>query len=248
MTRTFINQPSPNRNLRKPVDGAVHVQHLIVHYTGMRSCGDALNRMCDEASKVSAHYMIDEDGLIYQMVSEDMRAWHAGVSFWNELRDLNSASIGVELVNPGHDHGYRAFPSVQLDAFALLAGEIMERHGIEQKNVLGHSDVAPGRKTDPGELFPWKDMAARGIGVWPHDAAPMNGVPDIGTALAHLSAIGYAVPLSTDLGADILDPQTAAADVICAFQRHYRPSIVDGALDLETGGLIAAIADRPHST
>lgn len=224
------------------MDNVARVRHLVVHYTGMKSCDQALDRLCDETSNVSAHYLIDEDGSIYQMVPEDLRAWHAGVSFWDGERDLNSTSVGIELVNPGHEYGYRLFPTAQLDAFAQLAREVMERHSIDPKDVLGHSDVAPGRKTDPGELFPWKDMAERGIGTWPYNADAPNITPDIATSLEKLSAIGYAVPLSLGLGADILDPVAGTADVIAAFQRHFRPAQVDGTLDNETGGLIAAVA------
>ena len=244
---TFIDRPSPNVGPRQAVDDTVHVRHLIVHYTGMQSCGHALDRLCDKIAKVSAHYLIDEAGAVYRLVPEDMRAWHAGVSFWNGLRDLNSTSIGIELVNPGHDYGYRAFPSAQLDTFTALVREIMERHGIDPANVLGHSDVAPGRKTDPGELFPWKEMAALGIGEWPNNPEPMNGVADQTAALKQLSAIGYAVPLSLELGADILHAEAGAADVIAAFQCHYRPARINGALDPETGGLISAVAARLHS-
>jgi N-acetylmuramoyl-L-alanine amidase len=222
------------------VDGSVRVHHLIVHYTGMQSCELALNRLCDEAAGVSAHYLIDEDGSVYRMVPEDMRAWHAGTSFWDGKRDLNSISIGIELINPGHEYGYRPFPSEQLNSFTLLAQEIMDRHGIGPRNVLGHSDVAPGRKTDPGELFPWKDLAERGIGTWPHNVEILGGPPDLEASFRQLSAIGYAVPLSPDLGADILNPETGTADVIAAFQRRYRPAQIDGALDIETSGLIAA--------
>lgn len=247
MTNTFIDRPSPNYGPREPIGGDVRVRHLIVHYTGMRSCEDALSRMCDEASRVSAHYLIDEAGSIYKMVPEDRRAWHAGVSFWAGVRDLNSTSIGIELVNPGHEFGYRSFPEAQMSAFAKLSQQIIKRHRINPDDVLGHSDIAPGRKTDPGELFPWREMAAYGIGTWPQTSKSLNQPVELETALGHLSNIGYAVPSSPNLGADILDVKTGTKDVIAAFQRRYRQNQVDGVLDLETSALIPAVGGQPHS-
>ncbi len=242
MTCTFIDRPSPNRGARKPVNGSVRVRHLVAHYTGMDSCNQALDRLCNNTTSVSAHYLIDEDGSIYHMVPEDLRAWHAGISFWGGVRDLNSTSIGIEMVNPGHEHGYRSFPSAQMESFTRLAREIMERHDIPPTHVLGHSDIAPGRKLDPGELFPWKSLAAEGIGIWPYNIKSPNGAPDVTAALGQLSAIGYADPLSPEQGADILSPKTGDVEVIGAFQRRYRPSCFDGVLDSETAGLIAAVA------
>jgi len=241
MASTIIDRPSPNCGPRKPVDGGACIRHVIVHYTGMQSCDQALGRLCDGTSNVSAHYLIDEDGSTYRMVPEDMRAWHAGVSYWGGVRDLNSTSIGIELVNPGHEFGYRAFPNAQLDAFTQLTLSIMERHDIDARNILGHSDIAPGRKTDPGELFPWRDMAEQGVGIWARDTKSLKRAPDVALALEQLSAIGYAVPISPDLGADILDLETGPADVIAAFQRRYRQARIDGALDTETSNLIANI-------
>lgn len=159
----IIARPSPNYNDRAP--GAINM--LVLHYTGMASCEDALARLCDPVAQVSAHYLIDEDGTVYQLVAEQHRAWHAGVSFWKGERDINSRSIGIELVNPGHELGYRAFPQIQMQALADLAHEILARHPIPPDRVLGHSDVAPGRKRDPGELFDWQWLAGQGIGVWP---------------------------------------------------------------------------------
>ncbi len=245
MTHTFIDRPSPNSGARKLVNGVVGVRHLVVHYTGMESCNQALDRLCDETASVSAHYLVDEDGSIYQMVPEDLRAWHAGMSFWGGVRDLNSTSIGIEMVNPGHDHGYRPFPHPQMEAFTRLARDIMERHDIPPTCVLGHSDIAPGRKFDPGELFPWKRLAAEGIGAWPANAKSREDEPDATASLGQLSAIGYAVPLSPDQGADILSPTTGSADVIGAFQRRYRPDRVDGVLDPETAGLIEVVSAFP---
>ncbi len=247
MNITFIDLPSPNFEPRVAVDNTLCIRHLILHYTGMRSRDDALDRLCDKASHVSAHYLIDEDGQIYRMVEEDKRAWHAGVSYWRGERDINTTSIGIELVNPGHEHGYRPFPYAQINALIPLAQDIVKRHQIRPDHVLGHSDVAPGRKTDPGELFPWKAMSDHGIGDWPLELDSPSPNLDPENALTNLSRIGYATPLSAELGSDILNPETAKNDVISAFQRRYRQSKVDGILDGETAGLIAAISDSPHS-
>ncbi len=156
-------RPSPNYNDRAP--GAITM--LVLHYTGMVSREHALARLCDPVAKVSAHYLIDEMGLVYQMVAEEYRAWHAGVSFWAGERDINSRSIGIELVNPGHERGYRSFLALQMRSLVELCREILPRHPIPPNRVLGHSDVAPGRKRDPGELFDWEWLAGQGIGVWP---------------------------------------------------------------------------------
>ena len=153
---------SPNQDERgAPID------MLVLHYTGMQSAEAALDRLCDPAAKVSSHYDITEDGAVHALVPEEKRAWHAGLSFWAGIRNVNASSIGIELVNPGHEFGYRAFPAVQIAALKDLAGGILSRHSIPASRVLGHSDVAPARKEDPGELFPWEALAASGIGLWP---------------------------------------------------------------------------------
>jgi N-acetylmuramoyl-L-alanine amidase len=244
MTLKFKELVSPNAGPRRPVDGQTRVRHLVMHYTGMKSCEQALNRLCDPAFEVSAHYVVDEDGTVYRMVPEDQRAWHAGKSFWHGIRDINSTSIGIEIVNPGHEYGYRAFPAAQIDAVMELAADIIARHHIKPCDVLGHSDIAPGRKTDPGELFPWQDLAARGIGLWPEDTVTLAGHVDMTGALRRLSEIGYAVPLTPDLGSDILNPDSAFTDVVASFQGRYRQNKVDGVLDAETAARIAAVAVR----
>ena len=231
-----MNRQSPNFGPRQPVDGLVGVRLLVVHYTGMVSAAAALDRLRDPASQVSAHYLIDEDGTTHALVDEAHRAWHAGVAYWRGMRDINSASIGIELVNPGHEFGYRPFPSLQIDTFAALARDIMGRHGLNAWDVVGHSDIAPGRKQDPGELFPWRELAERGIGIWPL-APPLKGEEKGVWPL--LAGIGYAVPGGA--GADILDPSTAERDVISAFQAHFRPELVDGQADPETLARIAAL-------
>ena len=232
---------SPNFGPRRAVANEVRVRHVVVHYTGMASCRAALARLCDGTAEVSAHYLIDEDGTVYGLVSEEMRAWHAGRSFWKSVRDINSTSIGIELVNPGNELGYRPFPEAQLASLMCLAGGIVARHDITPDNFLGHSDIAPGRKRDPGELFPWRRLAEAGFGLWPGPVTVVAGVPDLGLAFRRLSEIGYAVPLTDEEGSDLLDPASAATDVIAAFQRRFRPSAVDGVLDGETAALIAAV-------
>ncbi len=232
--------PSPNFGPRREVDGKIAVRHIVAHYTGMKSWDEAKARLCDSAAEVSAHYAIDEDGTIYRLVAEDMRAWHAGKAFWRGVRDINSASIGIELVNPGHEHGYRPFPEAQTAAFRELVHGIMRRHNLPAACLLGHSDVAPGRKTDPGELFPWQRLAQAGIGLWPEETVVLAGVPDLEGAFRRLSEIGYAVPLRDELGMDILAPESAATDVIRAFQSRYRPANITGVLDPETVTLLAA--------
>jgi len=224
----IIARPSPNYTDRMP--GPIDM--LVLHYTGMASGEDALARLCDPAAQVSAHYLIDEDGQIYQLVAEEKRAWHAGVSCWAGERDINSRSIGIELVNPGHELGYRNFPELQMRRLAELCHEILLRHPIPPHRVLGHSDVAPGRKRDPGELFDWEWLAGQGIGVWPapvdSDAASQ---PDILSLQTDLAGFGYDVPQTGIYGV-----QTRA--VVTAFQRHFRPNTVDGVADAETAALL----------
>ncbi|MEZ5919616.1 MAG: N-acetylmuramoyl-L-alanine amidase [Alphaproteobacteria bacterium] len=140
---------------------------VLLHYTGMRTACEALERLCDPNTKVSAHYVIDEDGHVRALVAEDKRAWHAGLSFWDGERDINSASIGIEIVNPGHEFGYRVFPQAQINAVVALCTDIKARYDIPTDRFLAHSDVSPARKTDPGELFPWEKLAAKGFGLWP---------------------------------------------------------------------------------
>ncbi len=209
----IIQAPSPN--FGKRVDGAVP-SILVLHYTGMRTGEEALARMCDPLSQVSAHYMVEEDGRIFQLVEEGRRAWHAGKSYWGGKRDINSYSIGVEIVNPGHELGYHAFPQGQMEAVISLSKEIVERHNISPARILAHSDIAPSRKSDPGELFLWKDLARHGIGLWPDlsemdkqaGADLISDSPDIFHEL--LCTLGY-------------DPMAEFGDVVTAFHRRYCP-------------------------
>lgn len=215
---------SPNFDQRAP---GLSVDMLVIHYTGMETAEAALKRLCDPKAKVSAHYMIGEDGTVLALVDESKRAWHAGVASWRGEADVNGRSIGIELVNPGHEFGYRPFPEAQMAALEKLAKDILARHPIAPANVVGHADVAPARKRDPGELFDWRRLARAGVGLWVEDAPPI----DVSTAEAIrlLSAFGY----------DVDDPVLA----VCAFQRHFRPRLFDGEVDGETGGLLTALLD-----
>ncbi len=236
--------PSPNHDIRPA--GAV-VDMLLLHYTGMQSAAAALDRLCDPAAEVSAHYLIDEDGRVLRLVPEDRRAWHAGVGSWKGATDLNARSIGIELVNPGHEFGYRPFPEPQMAALEALASDITARHAIAPARVLGHSDVAPARKQDPGEWFDWARLAARGLGLWPAaDFAASANAPALapgaqGAAVVDLqlalAAIGYDIA-----GSGVYDPDTAT--VVAAFQRHFRPSQIDGVADPETTSLAHHLAAR----
>ncbi|MCR4378653.1 MAG: N-acetylmuramoyl-L-alanine amidase [Rhodospirillales bacterium] len=200
---------------------------LVLHYTGMQTCDAALDRLCDADAGVSAHYVIEEDGSVHRLVDEDKRAWHAGVSWWRGAADINGRSIGIELVNPGHEFGYRPFPQAQMQALVGLSRAILNRHPIAPRNVVGHADVAPRRKQDPGELFDWQFLAARGVGLWVTDAQPARASGEELNAM--LAAFGY----------EIDDPHAT----LSAFQRHFRPSRVDGRADEETLGILKALLD-----
>ena len=228
----IIDRPSPNRGPRPP---GTDIDMLILHYTGMATAAEALMRLCDPAAKVSAHYVVDEDGTVTRLVAEEMRAWHAGESCWRGAADINDRSIGIELVNPGHAFGYRPFPEPQIAALTALARDVRERHRIPPGNVVGHSDVAPGRKMDPGELFDWRRLARAGIGLWP-DPTGLSAAPATGDdAPALLAEIGYALGEPGD---------SATRAAIAAFQRHYRPGRIDGRLDDETAALIGAVCAK----
>jgi N-acetylmuramoyl-L-alanine amidase len=225
-------RPSPNHDARP---GADVVDMLILHYTGMKSAAAALDRLCSAEAKVSAHYVIDEDGTLWRLVPEERRAWHAGVSSWSGRRDINGASIGIELVNPGHEFGYRPFPEPQMAALETLGQDILRRQPIPPRHVLGHSDVAPQRKSDPGELLDWARLARAGIGLWPDFAGLPPAAASIAAVQEQLAAIGYETPRT-----GIEDAQTT--QVITAFQRHFRPLRCDGRADSETRQRIAALA------
>ncbi len=222
----LIRHSSPNFNDRR--DGKTPTI-LVLHYTGMTSGQAALERLCDKESQVSAHYLIEEDGRIFQMVEEDKRAWHAGLGAWRGERDINSASIGIEIVNPGHEFGYRPFPEDQMQAVLVLSADIVGRHDISPLNVIGHSDLAPDRKQDPGELFDWKRLAENGVGLWVEagNATP----PDEAGYWQALHEIGYG-------------EEASPAFITAAFQRHWRPDGVTGQADIETRALAAALQNE----
>jgi N-acetylmuramoyl-L-alanine amidase len=224
MSARRIARPSPNHDARP--DGA-RIDILVLHYTGMRTAEEALARLCDRQAKVSAHYTIDRGGVVYAHVPEERRAWHAGVSYWAGERNVNARSIGIELVNPGHELGYVPFTDDQIASLIDLSREIIARHPIPPGRVLGHSDVAPARKQDPGELFPWARLAEFGIGVWPGFALRASpGKPE--DFAANLARYGY-------------DPEAPLEQTVTAFQRHFRPSCVDGIADDECAALLAGL-------
>ncbi len=234
----FRERLSPNQDDR-PAGSAIDI--LILHYTGMRTAREAIDRLRDPAAHVSSHYVVDEDGAVFRLVPEERRAFHAGISYWRGSTELNNRSIGIEIVNPGHEWGYREFPVLQVAAACDLCLSILARHPIPARNVVGHSDVAPDRKQDPGELFDWEQLAMNGVGLWP------QGAPDLGTGgivrdaaslrdvRRALSDIGYRVAPE---GA--LDP--ALSTVLRAFQRHWRPEAVTGQADAGTLARLLGVA------
>ncbi len=229
----IIAAPSPNFNERRaPPD------MLVLHYTGMPSGEAALKRLRDAEAQVSAHYLVEEDGRIFGLVPEERRAWHAGRGVWQGQDDCNAASIGIEIVNPGHEFGYRAFPEAQIASVIALIGDIRERWTVPDRRIIGHSDLAPERKDDPGELFPWKRLAEAGHGLWFEPAAErikalggllQKGDDGIGVVVlrAGLHRLGYGIKPGGDY-----DAETESA--VRAFQRHWRQSRIDGVADGET--------------
>ena len=223
----IISSPSPNFDERTSP-----VSILVLHYTGMGDAAQAIAWLRNPISKVSSHYVVAEDGQIVLLVEEDKRAWHAGLSSWREVTgNLNSASIGIEIVNPGHEFGYRPFPKQQMDAVVTLSADIVARHGIEPINVVGHSDIAPARKQDPGELFDWEALASRGLAVPRPKRATMDPHWTDGGFLLALNRYGY----------DVTDGPAA----VVAFQRRFRPENVDGIIDGQSRAvLLALLLDR----
>jgi N-acetylmuramoyl-L-alanine amidase len=238
--------PSPNHGERK--DGQ-RPNMIILHYTGMPDEGEALQWLCNPVSQVSAHYFVFEDGRVLQLVPEARRAWHAGVSFWGGETDINSRSIGIEIANPGHPGGLPPFPDVQIESVVALTKDIMNRWRIPPQRVLAHSDVAPGRKLDPGEVFPWERLHRAGIGHWVAPAPIRDGRffsrGDRGMPIEALQAMlamyGYGLKIT-----GVFDEDTEK--VVAAFQRHFRPERVDGVADASTiTTLRDLIATRPES-
>jgi N-acetylmuramoyl-L-alanine amidase len=227
---------SPNHGTRGEPPNMRPIDMLVLHYTGMQSAAAALDRLCDPAAQVSAHYVVEEDGTLWRLVPEARRAFHAGVSCWHGESNLNYVSIGVEIVNPGHEWGYRRFPEPQMAAVEALCRDILSRHRIPPYRVVGHSDIAPDRKSDPGELFDWPRLARAGIGLWPPPAPGLArrrgrgvGLVQHAAGLADLARIGYCVAPAAE--------QVALA----AFQRRFRPERWDGLLDGETCARLAEL-------
>lgn len=218
---------------------------LVLHYTGMQTAQAAIDRLRDPEARVSAHYVIDEDGSILRLVPEERRAWHAGKGVWQGETDCNAASIGIEIVNPGHEFGYRPFPEAQVRSVIDLVADIRSRWSITDARIIGHSDLAPDRKEDPGELFPWKRLAGEGHGLWfepaPERIAALGGLLQVGdegigvvVLRAGLHRLGYGLqPGST------YDEETATT--VRAFQRHWRQSRVDGVADGETRATLMGV-------
>jgi len=232
----FIDAPSPNFDVRKtPPD------MIVLHYTGMKTGEGALDRLRDAQAKVSSHYLVEEDGRVFRLVAEERRAWHAGVSFWKGETDVNSRSIGIEIVNPGHEWGYRAFPGTQIAAVIDLLADIRTRWMIEDGRIVGHSDVAPDRKDDPGELFPWKTLAEAGHGLWVEPPAAPGAPLGEGAEGAGVFALQAGF---TRLGYDCAPSGTFDAhttSVVRAFQRHWRQDKFDGVADGETRARLIAL-------
>lgn len=230
---TFVERPSPNFNDRNDQP----IQFLVIHCTAMATAEDALQRLCDPASKVSAHYVVDEQGTVYRLVAEENRAWHAGVSYWDGKSDLNTSSIGIEIANPGD----APYPQAQMDAVIALSNDIVNRHKIRAFYVVGHSDIAPNRKQDPGEQFNWQSLAANNLGVWP---VPTQGDYKSSATWTEkevqraLVKFGYR---------PTLDQQT----LLTAFQRRFQPDVFKtpnnvGVADVETKARLACLVRRKN--
>jgi N-acetylmuramoyl-L-alanine amidase len=231
----YLPRFSPNHNARP----FTPVSLIVLHYTGMKNAKEALEWLCNAESGVSAHYFVEENGDISELVEEDRRAWHAGVSSWAGAHNINDISIGIELVNGGHEHGYAPFPPAQIAATIQLCGDIMRRHELRPACVIGHSDVAPTRKSDPGELFPWEKCAKYGIGLW-HDIMPyqpeeLDSLELEPQQLKELQAFGY--------GIEQENPNQIQA-VITAFQRHFRTSNISGKWDNECKAVINSLLKK----
>ncbi len=240
-------RPSPNQGDRK--DGA-KPDMIVLHYTGMRNANAALDQLCSEKSEVSAHYLVFEDGRITQCVPEERRAWHAGESSWAGAKDVNSCSIGIEIANPGHAFDYPEFPRRQIAAVTALCRGIILRRGIRPERILGHSDVAPARKQDPGEKFPWQVLATAGVGIWVKPAPITKGPPllvigdrneRVTELQKQLAEFGYGLEITGHF-------DTATHDVVGAFQRHFRPEKVDGVYDTSTKETLGALIQQRRAS
>jgi N-acetylmuramoyl-L-alanine amidase len=222
----MIDAPSPNFD-----DRLLPVSMVVLHYTGMEDAASAIARLRDPEAKVSCHYLVAEDGQVLRMVDEEKRAWHAGRSWWRGVTDVNSASVGIEIVNPGHEFGYRPFTEEQMDALVPLVGDIVRRYKVAPSNVVGHSDVAPARKQDPGELFDWARLAKVGLALARPTRNLMDPLWTDGGFLLALERFGY----------DVRDAKAA----VTAFQRRFRPEHVDGIVEGECRAiLLSLLLDR----
>src|SRR5262245_27661857 len=227
------DRASPNQDGR---GAPPRIDMVVLHYTGMVSAGAALDRLCDPTTRVSAHYVVEESGIVWRLVTETRRAFHAGRSCWEGQSDLNAVSVGIEIVNPGHEWGYRPFPAEQMSALEQLCRDIVGRNLIPQHRIVGHSDIAPDRKSDPGELFDWARLARASVGIWPQPTSDLArgrgrgvGTAERLAALVRLAAIGYCVDCADE------------ATVVTAFQRRFRPEVCDGRLDAETTGRLCEV-------
>jgi N-acetylmuramoyl-L-alanine amidase len=218
----IIDAPSPNFDER---DSPITM--LVLHYTGMKDAESAIRRLREPEAKVSCHYLVAEDGQVLRMVDEEKRAWHAGRSFWRGVQDVNSTSIGIEIVNPGHEFGYTPFPEEQIDALIPLCADIIKRRGITRGNVVGHSDIAPARKQDPGELFPWNRLAGLRLAL----PRPTKNLMD-----PNWTDAGFLLALER-FGYDVRNKMAA----VVAFQRRFRPELIDGTIDGECRALLLAL-------
>jgi N-acetylmuramoyl-L-alanine amidase len=219
---SLIECPSPNFDER-----TLPVSIVVIHYTGMQDGAQALRRLTDPEAKVSSHYLIAEDGQLVRLVEEGKRAWHAGKSYWRGITDINSASIGIELVNPGHEWGYRPFPEEQMAALVTLMMGIVPRYGITRGNIVGHSDIAPARKEDPGELFDWERLAKLRLAL----PRPEKYLTD-----PHWTDAGFLLALER-FGYDIADQEA----VVRAFQRRFRPETLDGVIDGQCRAILLSL-------
>jgi len=218
----YLERPSPNHDERsRPIS------MIVLHYTDMLTAEEAIGRLCDPDAGVSCHYLVTKDGEVVRMVPEERRAWHAGRSYWRGLTNVNDDSIGIELDNPGHTNGYEAFPDAQIEALIPLLSDIKQRHNITRGNVVGHSDVAPVRKRDPGELFPWAKLAKVRLAL----PRPTRNLMD-----PNWTDAGFLLALER-FGYDVSDRMAA----IMAFQRRFRPELIDGSIDGECRCILLAL-------
>lgn len=220
----MIITPSPNCDDR--MDGAI-INTIVIHYTGMKTAQEALDRLRDTSSSVSAHYLIDEEGELYRLVEEEDRAWHAGVSHWRGMDGLNQHSIGIELVNPGEEHGYKPFPKAQMHTLVKLCNDLIDVHPIQDRNIIGHADIAPTRKADPGEKFDWQWLSEAGIGLYPFTHGGQTDSPVYDVPWEKMSE------LLIKLGYKC-ESEEATWAALKAFQRHWRPVLVNGQPDRDT--------------